>query len=131
MTTLRWCFLGTIVAMTLSLLTCGPMHTGPSEGVVLYEHPDYKGDSIGFSSDASDLEDFEGPCFRGLVNQGWDKCVSSVRVTEGWEGVLYDRDHYEGNTLIVTSDIPDLDDVNGPCGGDWDDCVSSLRVSRQ
>jgi len=42
-------------------------------------------------------------------------------------GYLYEHDDYEGDGLIVTSDISDLDDVMG-CGGDWDNCASSLQV---
>ena len=51
-----------------------------------------------------------------------------MRVAPGWEATVFEHDFYRGDSLEVTMDIPDLDDVSGPCGGDWDDCISSIRV---
>jgi hypothetical protein len=128
--------LACVVSVTFlaSLTSCGPTHTGPSDGVILYEHPDYKGDSIGVTFDQSELDVWPGPCGgSGYPTYGpgdWDDCVSSVRVPAGWEAVLYEHERYRGETLTVTSDVSDLEDVAGPCGDDWDDCVSSIRVFR-
>ena len=61
--------------------------------------------------------------------RNWDDCISSIQVSPGWEATIYEHDEYEGDTLIVTGDIRDLDDVSGPCGNDWDNCISSVRVS--
>jgi len=44
---------------------------------------------------------------------------------------VYEDDNYRGQSLTITSDIPDLDDVRGPGGNDWDDCITSIRVSPQ
>ena len=102
-----------------------------SLGVTVYEHPDFGGDSRTFDGPAFDLDDLRGPCFGFVDNFGdWDDCISSIRVPSGWEAVVFEHDEYEGESLTVTSDIRDLDDVRGPCGNDWDDCISSLRVRR-
>ena len=52
-----------------------------------------------------------------------------MQIAEGWTATAFERDDYGGQTLAITSDIRDLDDVAGPCGGDWDDCISSIRVT--
>lgn len=116
--------------VVLFLTTCDT-HTGPSEGIIFYEHPNYGGSARTFDGSFNDLDDVTGPC-RGFFdpeNQpgDWENCISSIRVPAEWETTLYEHDNYRGDSLIVTSDIRDLDDVMG-CGGDWDNCTSSLRV---
>lgn len=107
---------------------CSP--TGPSgasEGVTIYEHPNYGGAARRLGADERDLKDVVGPCASQLW---WDDCISSIRVPQGWSATIYEHPNYRGGSLTVTSDIPDLDRVMGPCSGDWENCVSSLRVLR-
>lgn len=112
-------------------LACDDDHTGASEGITFYEHPDYQGDSLTLAGDFSDFDDLRGPCGQTTDQAGdWDNCISSVVVSPGWEANVYEHDDYEGDTLRITGNIADLDDVRGPCGDDWDDCVSSIRVRR-
>ncbi len=108
-----------------------PTQPSPTFGVTVYEHPDYRGESYTFSSDFHNFDDLHGPCARVFDStQGsWDECVSSVRIAEGWTATAFERDDYGGQTLAITSDIRDLDDIGGPCGGDWDDCISSIWVT--
>ena len=42
---------------------------------------------------------------------------------------MYKDDSYRGSALTVTSDIPDLERVSGPCDGHWGDCISSISVA--
>ncbi len=102
--------------------------------MTLYEHPNFEGDSRTFDGDFNDFRDLRGPCsgfFDSPDQDGdWDDCTSSIRLPPGWEATVYENENYFGDSLIVTSEIPDLDDVRGPCGNDWDDCISSIRVRR-
>lgn len=53
--------------------------------------------------------------------------------------VVYEHDHYGGESGLITSDISDLSDFTGPCEHDdlfsddpiydWEDCISSVRVA--
>lgn len=118
------------VVVGLALPAC-ESHTGPSEGVTVFEHPDFQGSSHTIEGNTFDFDDLRGPCGETTTRSGdWDNCISSIRISPGWEAVFYEHDEYEGETLTVTSDIADLDRVRGPCGDDWDDCVSSVRVTR-
>jgi len=127
---------GSLVAVTLlsSILACGPERTGPDEGVTLYEHPDFEGDSRTFDGDFNDFRDLRGPCsgfFDSEDQDGdWNDCTSSILVPPGWEATVFVDQDYFGESLVVTSSIRDLDNVRGPCGNDWDDCISSIRVRR-
>ena len=40
-------------------------------------------------------------------------CVSSVKIAAGWEAIAYERDDYAGQSLTITADISDLDDIGG------------------
>ena len=115
--------------------------TAPSdlvEGLIVYEHVDYGGASAHVTRDLRDLNDFTGPCLRfegdqfgGSVTNVWNDCISSVRVAPGWQARLYRHDDFDGARLDVTTDIPDLRQVAGPCDeGGFNDCVSSIEVLR-
>jgi hypothetical protein len=110
------------------------MPTPLTEGVTLYEHPRFEGASIVLTADVQDLDDVENGCFKSggpSSDVNWDDCVSSIRVAPGWTATIHEDPHYRGASLIIMSDVEDLDDLGGPCGDDWDDCISSLRVRRQ
>ena len=135
---MRGARLGTAVALSVNLGACDDDRTGASEGITFFEHPDYEGDSITLAGGFSDFDDLRGPCNQTVdpatgVPQGgdWDNCISSVLVDPGWEATVYEHDDYEGDTLEITRNITDLDDVRGPCGDDWDDCISSIRVRQR
>lgn len=119
------------LALAAVLWACGDDHTGASEGITFFEHPDYQGSSITLAGDFSDFDDLRGPCGRTETYDGdWDNCISSVLVDPGWEATVFEHDDYEGDRLEIDRNIADLDDVRGPCGDDWDDCISSIRVRR-
>lgn len=106
---------------------CSPTEpSGASDGVTIYQHPNYRGDSRRFAGDERDLKAVVG-CSGG----SWDDCISSMRIPEGWQATVYEDPNYRGGFSTFTSDVPDLDRVMGPCSGDWENCISSIRVSRQ
>ncbi len=109
-----------------------------TEGIVVFEDPDFKGKSAHITSDVADLESFTGPCIKYVTNSdgstyntySWDNCISSVRVAPGWSTTLYGDSNYRGSTLAVSSEVADLRRVSGRCDEGLNDCVSSIRVSR-
>jgi hypothetical protein len=118
------------LTLLLGLSSCDD-HTGATEGLTFFEHPDYQGSSVTLAGDFSDFDDLRGPCGQTADRAGdWDDCISSVMVSPGWSATVFEHDDYEGETLEIRANIADLDDVRGPCGDDWDDCISSIRFRR-
>ena len=116
---------GLVLVVSAGCSPTGP--TGPSEGVTIYQHPNYGGAARRLATDVRDLDDVSGPC---SDQSWWDDCISSIQVPPGWSAIIYEDPDYRGGSLTVTSDIPDLDRVMGPCGDDWENCISSIRVVR-
>lgn len=131
-----------ICAITLWAACGSDLPTAPSEltaGIVVYEHPNYRGHWAHFTNDVSDLKDVDGPCYTSVgydlydgsdIESRWNDCISSVRIAPGWRATLFGDANYRGGQLQVTSDIPDLKLVRGSCGSGLNDCISSIRVSR-
>lgn len=130
-----------------ALVACEPLSlpslpTAPSvlmEGVAIYEHANYEGASSLLNTDVANLWAFKGPCRRDSPAPGtedvyvfdWNDCVSSIRVAPGWRAVLYADSNFEGASFDVATDIPNLRQVGGGCGGGGvNDCISSIRVFR-
>lgn len=121
-----------LLAAILSVATaCDDDPVGPSEGVFVYEDPDFRGEARVFDGNQFDLRDLRGPCNQFGGEGDWNDCISSIRVPSGWEITIFEDDSYEGDSLTLTSDAADLDDLRGPCGDDWDDCITSLQVRRR
>jgi Beta/Gamma crystallin len=118
-----------LVALTMS---CDNDQTGASEGITLFEHPNFEGASVTLAGSFSDFDDLRGPCNATNTTSGnWDDCASSIRVDPGWAGAIFEDPDYRGERLEILGEIRDLDNVQGPCGNDWDDCISSMQVSRR
>lgn len=113
------------------LITLGP--TPPDQGIVIYIHADFAGSSQAIDVDVRDLTRAQGPCSSGQEGEvpSWGKCVSSVRVLPGWSATLYRDEDFNGRSVTVTSDTPDLRNLPGPCDGGFNDCITSMRVTRQ
>jgi hypothetical protein len=109
----------------------GPTPVG--EGITLYIHADFAGASQAIAVDVADLRKVEGPCTGGQEGEEptWSDCLSSVRVAPGWRVVLYRDKEFEGRSVTLTGDTPDLRVLPGPCDGSFNDCVSSIKVSQQ
>ncbi len=123
-------------ALTASVIVAGPVApitltatftafgvAPPLEGVFIFDVDDLKGRSGYVSRDISDLKNLPGPCGLG---DDWDNCVSSIALSEGWSAILYEFDGFGGDSLIVVTNIFDLDNVGGVT--DWDNRASSIRV---
>ena len=107
-----------------------------TDGVILFEHANFLGNSAHVTGDIADLRDFIGPCIHddgeGGVSRDWNDCISSVRVAPGWQVTIYKDTGYRDDSLSVTADAPNLALVLGDCDHDGlNDCVSSVRVRRQ
>jgi hypothetical protein len=128
-------FLGVVVPLTAAcgsdLTILGP--TPPDEGVVIFLHSDFRGPSQGINVDVRDLGRTEGPCSSGAEGETptWSECVSSIRVLPGWSATLYRDDDFKGRSVTLTSDMPNLNTLSGPCDGSFNDCIRSLRVAKQ
>jgi hypothetical protein len=134
---------GLTVALALAAFTHGctnpelPMApTDFSEGIIVYEHANYLGNSAHLTADTPDLRDFRGPCFHESddgADRDWNDCISSVRVAPGWRATLYRDPDYHDDSLDVTEDVPNLQLIRQhDCPKDGlNDCVSSVRVRRQ
>lgn len=127
------------LATTLLIGGCGGSPTAPSaadreNGVTIYADPRFRGLSELLLKDVEDLDDLKAGCYKGgtfSASINFDDCISSIHVPQGFRVTVYEDPHYRGDSVTFTSDVQDLDDVKGPCGGDFDDCISSIRVSRQ
>jgi hypothetical protein len=60
----------------------------------------------------------------------WNDCISSIRLAPGWGATVYRDTDYEGDSLAVTGDLPNLQLVAGRCNHDgMNDCISSIRLT--
>ena len=116
---------------TEPLTTLGPTPAG--EGATIYIHAGFSGTSQALNHDVADLARVEGPCTRGEEGERptWSDCMSSVRVEPGWSITLYRDDDYQGASVTLTADSPNLGSLPGPCDGSFNDCVSSIRIAKQ
>jgi hypothetical protein len=133
----------TVGVITSMLYGCrGSLPTAPSaqsfEGIIVYEHIDFQGQSGGVARDIGDLGGFKGPCFESdgtvypNIQETWNDCISSVRVAPGWRATLYRGKDYGDDALEITADVSDLRNALHDCPkGGLNDCVSSIRVRRQ
>lgn len=127
------------VALVTSSYGCTPeeLPMAPSaltDGIILYEHANFLGNSAHLTADIADLRDFQGPCLHGddASSRDWNDCVSSVRVAPGWRAILYRDPDYHDDSLEITDDVSNLQLVRADCDrGGLNDCVSSVRVRRR
>jgi hypothetical protein len=41
---------------------------------------------------------------------------------------IYERDNFDGESRTIVLPITDLNDITGPCLGNWNNCISSIKV---
>jgi hypothetical protein len=109
--------------------------TAPSDltnGITIYEHWNYQGQSAAVESDIADLGIYDGPCEDkndDLDYPVWDDCISSIRVAPGWRAIIYSRKDFQGESLEITADVPNLQLVKGSCDHDGlNDCITSIKL---
>ena len=130
--------IATGVVLALTVVACSDSDfeiLGPTpldEGIIIYIHADFAGPSQAMNLDVRDLTRVEGPCSEGGEGEtpSWRECVSSVRVLPGWSATLFEDEDFQGRSLTITADTPNLRDVAGPCDDSFNDCVRSIRVNR-
>jgi len=128
-----------ILGIGLSISACGgspnaPSTVAPGDGITIYEHPKFRGNSMVLTADVEDLDDLHDGCYKenGLGSHvNFDDCISSIRIPQGFSVTVYEDPRYRGKSVTFTADVADLDDVQGPCGDDFDDCISSIRIRRR
>lgn len=136
----RWIAIGAALAVSGCLwvpnISIPPVP--PGDGVLLYSEIDYGGAPLALNADVHDLfmVKGQGGCdfltqtdyVVEKVGENWGDCVASLRVHRGWSATLYQHDRFKGESVTVTTDIPNLAALPGPCRGTFRDCVSSIRV---
>jgi hypothetical protein len=115
---------GPVAPITLTATFTAFGTSPPLEGVFLFDFKNLQGIQGYVSRDISDLKNLPGPC--GVLGGDWDDCISSIALSEGWVAILYEFDGFGGDSLIVVTNIFDLDNVGGGTG--WDNRASSIRV---
>jgi hypothetical protein len=127
---------GVVLALTVAACSDSDFEIlGPTpldEGVIIYLHANFAGPSQQLNVDVRDLDRVEGPCSEGGEGEtpSWRECISSIRVLPGWTATLFEDDDYEGESLTITADTPNLRDIPGPCDESFNDCIRSIRVRR-
>ena len=130
------------VALLIGLSACGgtELPTAPSdlvEGISIYEHANYLGESALLVDSSMHLSDFKGPCEHTSTDSNgstssyydWADCISSIRITPGWRAILYRDNDYKGESIELLADAPNLQLVSGTCDHDGlNDCVSSIKI---
>lgn len=83
-------------------------------GIVLYEHPDYKGDYRYFTTDVADLD-------LGTIN--FADVASSIRLYNIKEVIVYDKKNFGGASFVITKNDNQLPP-------NWNDLIGSFRIIR-
>jgi len=130
--------LTTLLVMLMPVAGCDSTGPAPTAGVTVFARADYRGAHRTFLGDVEDLEvlggdlpDSEDCCWGILCGRsGWTDCVSSIRIADGWQAVMYEHDTFRGDSLITAGDISHLGLVTRSTGGTWSNTISSIRVGR-
>ena len=92
-------------------------------GVGIFERDNFSGDGFLLRGNIPALGILPGPCG---VQRNWDDCISSILLSDGWSAILFEHDGFDGDSLIVVTNIADLDNFGGT--SDWDNRASSIKV---
>jgi hypothetical protein len=91
-----------------------------NDGICVYDRPDYEGREQCWST-GSDLSD--------LGRSGdWSDKISSIRVFGRTTAVVYRDIGFNGDSITVDRDIPDLSRVSGRGFKNWDRQISSVQI---
>lgn len=95
----------------------------PRDGICVYEQADYRGRSECWSS---------GEQVRDLGRQSnLNDRISSIRILGRGVAYIYRDTNFQGESVAVDRDIPNLANLGGRDFGNWNDQVSSLEVEGQ
>jgi len=91
-----------------------------SDGVCVYDRPNYQGRSQCWSA---------GEQLNDLGRTGnWSDRISSIRVFGGTRVMAYRDIGFNGASMTIDRDIPDLAQMSGYGARNWDRQISSLRI---
>ena len=138
--TMRCAFI--LVAVLLATASCGStpsLPAAPSDlesGVVVYENANYQGESAYLAQSIPDLREFNGPCEHDTgtsdapdTTYDWNDCISSIRVAAGTHAIAYRDPRYQGPSIDLGPDAPNLQLAPGSCSHEGlNDCISSIRL---
>ena len=85
--------------------------------VSMYEHIYYTGSSNNLEVGNYRLSDLQN---LNIKNDD----ISSVRVEQGYKAIIYEHDNYQGKSLVLKSNTPNLVPLN------WNDIISSIKVEK-
>jgi len=91
-----------------------------SDGVCVYDRPNYQGRSQCWNA-GQQLDD--------LARAGnWSDRIRSMRVFGGTRVLAYRDTGFNGSSVIIDRDAPDLSQLSGSGLRNWDHQISSLRI---
>src|SRR4051812_8317255 len=95
--------------------------------VILYEHADYRGDSLVLYP-GDTLDNLSGQHFGD--GAGLNDSISSIRVEGGAQVVVYENARFRGAAMRLTENVRDLSGRLLPDNNrdSWNDRISSIRV---
>ncbi len=95
----------------------------PRDGVCVYEHAGYRGRSECWNI---------GYRIRDLARQGdLSDRISSIRVFGRAAAVIYRDINFQGESIFVDRDAPDLATIGARSSGNWNDQISSLEIEAE
>lgn len=96
--------------------------------VILYQHADYRGDSIVIYP-GEVIDNFSGQTFSD--GNGLNDKVSSIRVEGGAEVYVYENARFRGAVMRLTENVRDLAGrlLSADPRDNWNDRISSLQVA--
>ena len=90
--------------------------SSPDTYITVYPEPNYQGTGV-------KLFPPSWYNYNTLRTLGLDEnIISSIKVQPGVKATLYERGHFTGNSKLITSDVPNLANI------DFDNTISSIKV---
>ena len=92
-----------------------------NEGVYLYEDIYYRGECMRLTQDAADF----------TSTRVHNDRISSIRIVGNYEAILYAERNFQGNSILVMTDIADLSDPGVPGVDPFNDRASSVQIKKK
>ena len=105
-----------ITLCLFAFASCAPAMLLAQDVVFVYQEANFGGNNRGFKPG-----NFRQADLPGLANDA----ASSIKVTAGYEVIIFENDNYGGQSLVIDGDVKNLSDF------DFNDKISSLKVQRK
>ena len=96
--------------LLLVAVTTVPVSAGQRYSITLFEHKNFEGRSVTFTSAAANLKE-----------TGLNDRISSVKVVLGQKWLLCKNKKFRGGCIVIDRDVPDLESLG------FNDQISSLK----